>query len=186
MRLPYKTNTTVRVTSPFGPRTLKGVTKPHKGVDLVGASKTLVAPCDGVVAVSTIITNPNNRTSEWGNYIRIDTPDGLKVYMCHMKERKVKAGDKVKVGDVVGIEGSTGESTGSHCHFEIRNKSGTSIDPTPYLGIQNGVGTYTAKPEKDYAALVCEKCGFEAKTKAYLDKYQFADDLWRKLWEAME
>lgn len=37
----------------------------------------------------------------------------------------------------------------------------------------------------DYAALVCEKCGLEAQTRAYLDKYKYADDLWRKLWEAM-
>ena len=38
---------------------------------------------------------------------------------------------------------------------------------------------------KDYAALVCEKCGLESQTRAYLDKYKYAPDLWRKLWEAM-
>ncbi|MBQ7931909.1 MAG: N-acetylmuramoyl-L-alanine amidase [Clostridia bacterium] len=38
---------------------------------------------------------------------------------------------------------------------------------------------------KDYAALVCEKCGLESQTRAYLDKYKYAPDLWRKLWAAM-
>lgn len=38
----------------------------------------------------------------------------------------------------------------------------------------------------DYAALVCEKCGLEAQTRDYIDRYTYADDLWRKLWEQME
>lgn len=38
----------------------------------------------------------------------------------------------------------------------------------------------------DYAALVCEKCGLEAQTRDYIDRYTYADDLWRKLWESMK
>lgn len=43
-----------------------------------------------------------------------------------------------------------------------------------------------ATSEPDYAALVCEKCGLEAQTRDYLDRYIYADDLWRKLWKSME
>lgn len=40
--------------------------------------------------------------------------------------------------------------------------------------------------DADYAALVCEKCGFEEQTREYLDSYKYAGDLWRKLWDAMK
>lgn len=143
MNLPYKSGK-VTLTSHFGWRTLNGQRDYHKGVDLSGTDKTLVAPCDGVIGSSTIITDKSNLTWQWGNYIRIDTPDGLKIFMCHMAARKVKVGQKVKAGDVVGIEGNTGYSFGSHCHFEVR-KNGESVDPTPYLGIPNEWGQYDIK-----------------------------------------
>lgn len=144
MNLPYKSGK-VTLTSHFGWRTLNGSRDYHKGVDLSGTDKTLVAPCDGVIGSSTIITDKSNLTWQWGNYIRIDTADGLKIFMCHMAARKVKVGQKVKAGDVVGIEGNTGYSFGSHCHFEVR-KNGESVDPTPYLGIPNEWGQYDVKP----------------------------------------
>lgn len=143
MNLPYKSGK-VTLTSHFGWRTLNGQCDYHKGVDLSGTDKTLVAPCDGVIGSSTIITDKSNLTWQWGNYIRIDTADGLKIFMCHMAQRKVKVGQKVKAGDVVGIEGNTGYSFGSHCHFEVR-KNGESVDPTPYLGIPNEWGQYDIK-----------------------------------------
>lgn len=143
MNLPYKSGK-VTLTSHFGWRTLNGSRDYHKGVDLSGTDKTLVAPCDGVIGSSTIITDKSNLTWQWGNYIRIDTPDGLKIFMCHMAARKVKVGQKVKAGDAVGIEGDTGYSFGSHCHFEVR-KNGESVDPTPYLGIPNEWGQYDIK-----------------------------------------
>lgn len=145
MKIPYQTGI-VTLTSKFGWRNLNGQRDYHKGIDLSGTDKTLVAPCDGVIGSSTIITDKSNLTWQWGNYIRIDTPDGLRIFMCHMAQRKVKVGQKVKAGDVVGIEGNTGYSFGSHCHFEVR-KNGESVDPTPYLGIKNEWGQYAmAKP----------------------------------------
>ena len=140
MRLPYKDGK-VTLTSKFGWRVINGANDNHKGIDLVGTNKILTAPCDGVIGASTMITNKNNLTWQWGNYVRIDTPDGLQIYMCHMKERKVKVGDKVKTGDVIGIEGNTGYSLGSHCHFEVR-KNGVSINPCELLGIPNVWGVH--------------------------------------------
>lgn len=141
MRLPFKGRN--RLTSVYGMRTLDGTTKMHKGIDLVGDDdKTIYAPVDGEILVSRIVTDKSNSTWQWGHYVCIGTKDGLQVYMCHMSKRLVNAGDKIKAGDPVGVEGNTGYSFGSHTHFEIR-KNGTSVDPTPYLNIPNEKGTYT-------------------------------------------
>ena len=137
MQLPYQGE--VRVSSPFGWRTLFGKRVYHKGVDLVGTDKTVRAVVGGVVGQSIIITDPKNRTSEWGNYVRVDGEDGRLYYYCHLSKRIVSRGDKVSVGDALGIEGSTGKSTGSHLHLEVR-ENGKSIDPTAILGIKNTVG----------------------------------------------
>lgn len=188
LNLPYRTGT-VRVSSPYGMRTLSGVREMHKGVDLVGSDKTIVAPCDGKIGWAGEYNDKirGGNTWEWGKYIRIETEDGYKIYLCHMAAVAVKAGQAVKAGDVLGREGTTGKSTGSHCHFEVRY-GGKSTDPTPLLGIANRVGSYpvqAAEPGEDFAEMVCKKAGLEAQTRAYLDKYRYAGDLWRKLWEAM-
>lgn len=188
LNLPYRTGT-VRVSSPYGMRTISGVREMHKGVDLVGSDKTIVAPCDGKIGWAGEYNDKlrGGNTWEWGKYIRIETEDGYKIYLCHMAAVSVKAGQAVKAGDVLGREGSTGKSTGSHCHFEVRY-GGKSTDPTPMLGIANRAGSYpvqAAEPGEDFAELVCKKAGLEAQTRAYLDKYRYAGDLWRKLWEAM-
>ena len=145
MQLPYKGD--VRVSSPFGWRTMNGERVYHKGIDLVGTEKTVRAVVGGVVGQSIIITDPKNRTSEWGNYVRVDGEDGRLYYYCHLSKRLVDRGAKVAVGDAIGIEGSTGKSTGSHLHFEVR-ENGKSIDPTTIIGIRNAVGTVqSAKTE---------------------------------------
>ena len=141
MQLPYKGD--VRVSSPFGWRTMNGERVYHKGIDLVGTEKTVRAVVGGVVGQSILITDPKNRTSEWGNYVRVDGEDGRLYYYCHLSKRIVDRGAKVAVGDAIGIEGSTGKSTGSHLHFEVR-ENGKSIDPTTIIGIRNAVGTVQA------------------------------------------
>ena len=141
MQLPYKGD--VRVSSPFGWRTMNGERVYHKGIDLVGTDKTVRAVVGGVVGQSILITDPKNRTSEWGNYVRVDGEDGRLYYYCHLSKRLVDRGAKVSVGDAIGIEGSTGKSTGSHLHFEVR-ENGKSIDPTTIIGIRNAVGTVQA------------------------------------------
>lgn len=148
MLLPYQGE--VRVSSPFGWRTLFGKRVYHKGIDLVGTDKTVRAVVGGVVGQSTIITDPKNRTSEWGNYVRIDGEDGRLYYYCHLSKRLVSRGDKVSVGDAIGIEGSTGKSTGSHLHLEVR-ENGKSIDPTAILGIKNIVGAVREDKPKEQA-----------------------------------
>ena len=205
MILPYKRGT-VRVTSPYGMRTLNGVPEMHKGIDLVGSFTSLIAPCGGRIGWAGMVDDAETggRTHEWGNYIRIDTDTGYSVYLCHLASYCVRIGQTVLQGDLIGVEGNTGnvwpkpaspadKTTGRHLHFEVR-KDGKSTDPAPYLGIANRVGVYPVITENaesiaenaDFAGLVCEKCGFEPQTREYLDNYKYSTDLWRKLWKAME
>ena len=74
--------------------------------------------------------------------MRLDTGDGLFIFMCHLASRAVSVGDKVRRGDIIGIMGNTGYSFGAHLHFEVRNSSGVSLDPCTFLEITNKVGIY--------------------------------------------
>ena len=148
MKLYLPFNGKVKLTSPFGYRTLNGTREYHPGIDIVGLDDTTVyAPCDGTIGSSTIVTNKNNKTWEWGNYIRIDTVDGYRIFMCHLASRKVSTGQKVKRGDPLGVMGNTGYSFGAHTHFEVRDSTNLSVDPTNYLRIENKAGIYKNQEE---------------------------------------
>jgi hypothetical protein len=97
-------------------------------------------------------------------------------YYCHLLKRLVSVGRRVEAGQHIGVEGNTGYSFGSHCHFEVR-ENGVSIDPAPFLGIPNKAGTYGT----DWRETVRKKFGLSAGTLAYLDGYKYAADLYRKL-----
>lgn len=127
------------ITSKYGFRVhpVTGQGKKHTGIDLVSTSSNkIVAAEDGIVSLRTY-----NRSSSYGNGVEIlhVLADGTKCYTFygHMKDGTVqcKVGDVVKKGEVIGIMGSTGMSTGDHLHFEVRVKSGygNDIDPTPFL-----------------------------------------------------
>lgn len=119
----------------------------HDGIDIVGDDTTdILCTIDGTVKSSTIITDKSNPTWEWGNYVRVDDAKGRRHYFCHMASRSVKVGQKVKVGDKLGIMGNTGYSFGAHTHYEVRTANNkTKLDPTEFLSIPNAKGTYTAK-----------------------------------------
>ncbi len=93
---------------------------------------------DGVVVRSRIVTDSSDRTSEWGNYVAVQSGERV-IYYCHLSKRLVSVGDAVAEGDVLGIEGSTGRSTGSHLHFEVRENN-IAVNPAEFLGIPNEVG----------------------------------------------
>lgn len=154
MILPYKANTPVRVTSPYGYRVdpitgAKGAW--HGGVDLVSdGDKTVCAVMSGTVLYSRMITDPTNITSEWGNYICILGEDGLLYYYCHLAQRLVSADDYITAGQAIGIEGSTGRSTGSHLHLEIRNQAGAKLNPADIIGVPNVAdSTYIINDKED-------------------------------------
>lgn len=148
MKMPFKKG--FRVASPFGYRTdpITGAAGSwHGGVDLVGNDRNVRAVMGGWVINSRIITDPANKTSEWGEYVSIWGDDNRATYYCHLESRAVQAGKRVEQGDIIGIEGTTGRSTGIHLHFELRDSAGKQLDPCAYLGIENRVGYIWTPPE---------------------------------------
>lgn len=138
-----------KITSIYGYRQLAGVNAFHSGIDCVGiSSKQVCAVAPGKVVVSQIVTDKTNATWEWGNYIAVAGDDGNVIYYCHMSERIAKVGQRVKVGDVLGIEGNTGYSFGSHLHLEVR-KGNAHINAAEYINAPNEVGTYSTEENEE-------------------------------------
>ena len=118
-----------RITSPMGSRNIHypGASTNHKGVDIggVGYTTNVLATKSGVVMTSAY-------HSSYGNYVVIFHGKGNTTLYAHMSSRKVKEGDTVSQGDVIGVTGCTGVSTGPHLHYEI-TENGARVDPLNYL-----------------------------------------------------
>lgn len=166
-----------RITSPFGPRNLNGDTRPHKGIDCVGIeSKNIVAPTNGKIVSSQIITNKSNPTWEWGNYVKMDDLNGYWLFFCHLANRSVKVGQTVEKGQIIGLEGQTGYSRGSHLHFEVRRKSdNVSIDPQEYFKI------LTEWELKHFRKKTQERFGFDENTMKFFDGHLCPGALFERL-----
>ena len=111
----------------------------HDGLDLVGIdSKEIHSTVSGTVEFAGW-ENPDNHRQGFGQYVKIiDDKTGYGFYFGHLSEIRVKQGQHVNITDIIGIEGSTGYSTGSHCHYCIRkNGKGTDINVSEFSGISN-------------------------------------------------
>jgi len=99
----------------------------HTGIDLVEPfGSPVYAADDGIVALV------GSSTSGYGNYVVIAHSGGLDTLYGHLSAALVKAGQQVVQGQPIGLEGSTGNSTGPHVHFELRINQ-VPINPSPYL-----------------------------------------------------
>lgn len=111
----------------------------HTGIDIVknhNSLDTIVAHTDGtVVMVQTGKSNNKGSTGteSYGNFVKIKHANGYYTLYAHMKEVYVKNGDIVKKGQDIGYMGDTGNAYGAHVHFEVRNESDKTIDPTSYI-----------------------------------------------------
>lgn len=99
----------------------------HKGVDIVAAPGTPVrATADGLVTSA-------GRMAGYGNMVHVSHGYGLASRYGHMSQILVRPGQRVKRGDIIGLVGSTGRSTGPHLHYEVF-RSGAQVDPRKYMG----------------------------------------------------
>ncbi len=116
-------------TSGFGVRSdpFRGRAAMHGGVDLAGPLGTPVyATADGIVA-----------RSEWnsggyGNLVEINHGQGIETRYGHLSRLIARPGQRVRRGDLIGLMGSTGRSTGSHLHYEVRI-DGRAVNPVPFM-----------------------------------------------------
>ncbi|MBP5505007.1 MAG: peptidoglycan DD-metalloendopeptidase family protein [Bacteroidales bacterium] len=123
--------------------------RPHKGVDIpLDRGDTIRAAFDGVVRVSTGV-----RTGGYGNLIILRHSNGLETYYGHLSQRLVEAGEQVRAGEVIGLGGSTGRSSGPHLHFETRYK-GQAFDPERIVDFERGeLRAPTICLKKDYFSI---------------------------------
>jgi murein DD-endopeptidase MepM/ murein hydrolase activator NlpD len=118
-----------RFTSGYGVRSdpFKGRAAMHAGLDLAGPLGTpIYATADGTVG-----------RAEWnnggyGNLVEIDHGHGIQTRYGHLSKYMVSAGQRVKRGDLIALMGSTGRSTGSHLHYEVRI-DGKAVNPVPFM-----------------------------------------------------
>jgi murein DD-endopeptidase MepM/ murein hydrolase activator NlpD len=105
----------------------------HTGIDLaVPLGTPVFAAADGVVVLARPMADTGGRLVGYGNYIVIQHDAGLKTLYGHLLTIGVKEGDIVHRGQLVGLVGSTGNSTGPHTHFEVRIEN-SPVDPMQML-----------------------------------------------------
>ena len=122
-----------QISQRFGPSTFwfeppyNGYAHFHTGIDLVEKlGSPVYAADDGIVALV------GSSGSGYGTYVVIAHSGGLDTLYGHLSAALVKVGQRVTQGQPVGLEGSTGNSTGPHLHFELRINQ-KPVDPSPYL-----------------------------------------------------
>jgi murein DD-endopeptidase MepM/ murein hydrolase activator NlpD len=105
----------------------------HTGVDLsVPVGTPVFAAADGVVVLARPMTDPTGALVGYGNYVIVQHDAGLKTLYGHLLAIGVKEGQVVKRGQLIGLVGSTGNSTGPHTHFEVRIEN-SPVDPLQML-----------------------------------------------------
>jgi murein DD-endopeptidase MepM/ murein hydrolase activator NlpD len=117
------------VNSEFGPRTSPWTGRPeqHHGIDIGSPPGTPVrAPATGTVVAA-------NTHGRLGKHIAVDHGNGVTSLYGHLEAVDVKPGDRVAKGQVIGLVGSTGRSTGPHLHYELL-VDGKPVDPRTFVG----------------------------------------------------
>ena len=121
--------TSANFTSGYGVRSdpFRGSAAMHAGIDLAGPLGTpIYATADGIVG-----------RSEWnsggyGNLVELNHGQGIQTRYGHLSQRLVQPGTRVRRGQLIGLMGSTGRSTGSHLHYEVRI-DGRAVNPIPFM-----------------------------------------------------
>ncbi len=117
-----------RITSQYGYRILFGVRDFHTGIDIGASTGTNIVAAES----GTVILANYGWNGGYGNYIIINHGNGLTTRYAHASKLYVSAGQTVTKGQVIAAVGTTGNSTGPHLHFEVR-ENGSHKNPLNYL-----------------------------------------------------
>jgi murein DD-endopeptidase MepM/ murein hydrolase activator NlpD len=129
--IPVGTPLKGKINSTFGYRKdpFKSRSGFHSGLDIdANYGQHVVATADGVVTQASWHTN-------YGKTVIVKHKDNYETLYGHLSKLKVKEGQEVKVGDVIGKAGSTGRSTGTHLHYEVI-KDGKRVNPKNFLSLK--------------------------------------------------
>lgn len=125
----------------------RGASRNHKGIDIPGPVGTpIYATADGAIG-----------RAEWvggyGKFVEINHGNAVQTRYGHLSAFNVTSGQRIRKGDIIGYMGSTGRSTGSHLHYEVRI-AGEAINPTAFLSpITNGSNLLLAAKTPDSKAM---------------------------------
>lgn len=124
-----------RVSGEYGMRwhPIDHIWKMHYGIDLVGWS-TIVSPVAGQVIFAAY-------SGGYGNLIKVRAGNGDEHWMAHNARFLVSKGTWVAQGQGIAIMGTTGASTGVHCHYEIHPKGGATVNPRDYIASANAAAS---------------------------------------------
>ena len=122
-----------RVSSGFSIRRdpINGKLAKHEGIDFVGDDESPIINA----ATGRVISA--GRAGSYGNLVVIDHGLGITTRYAHLKTMFVSVGDQVGIGQVIGLQGSTGRTTGAHLHYEVRI-NGTPHNPEKFIKLGNG------------------------------------------------
>jgi len=140
-----------KVTYPYGVKNSAYAQGYHPGIDTGNSEMpSIYSIVEGIVSYAGW-ENINNQRQGFGKYVSIKfdvNANGFKkAFLAHMSEIKCFAGKKVNPATIIGVMGSTGNSTGPHTHVEIREYNAAGVllrilNPATFMGIPNAIGTY--------------------------------------------
>ncbi|AZA53821.1 MULTISPECIES: M23 family metallopeptidase [Chryseobacterium] len=118
----------ITITSSYGTRThpIFGTKKMHNGIDLKASYENVYSVMDGIV------TSAGWDSKGGGNYIKVKHFNRFETSYLHLSEIYYQIGERVKAGFIIGKSGNTGNSTGPHLHFSVK-EFGQSINPSHFL-----------------------------------------------------
>ncbi len=137
-------NREISITSPYGTRMhpIFGASKFHNGIDLAANYENVYSVLDGIV------TETGWDNNGGGNYIKVNHFNRFETAYLHLSEIYYRVGEFVKAGFIIAKSGNSGNSTGQHLHFSVK-EFGQSINPTHFLNdlikVNQLIATYYAK-----------------------------------------
>ena len=137
-------NREISITSPYGIRThpIFGASKFHNGIDLAANYENVYSVLDGIV------TETGWDNNGGGNYIKVNHFNRFETAYLHLSEIYYRVGEFIKAGFIIAKSGNSGNSTGPHLHFSVK-EFGQNINPTHFLNdlikVNQLIATHYAK-----------------------------------------